>query len=78
MTYSGLDIGNRSFPKCIKSNDSGPNTIFPPSYYAVNLVKDSQNRDRTMPKFREEYENTNDAILFEHAPASLYIASPLG
>ena len=31
-----------------------------------------------MPKFREEYENTNDAILFEHAPASLYIASPLG
>ena len=66
-----------SFPECeiVKGRNS---VIQVPEYQALELIHDTQLRTEVYPEFRNEFNNTNDAVLGEDAPCDLYIATLLG
>ena len=34
-----------------------------PDFYALELIRDNQNRSVTIPSFREDFKNTNDNMI---------------
>ena len=44
----------------------------------MDLIRDNRGRSRTDPGFRQDYKNTNDAVLGDKAPADMFIAEIIG